>query len=584
MAKGKKITVPPSILIPCSYISTESNKTGAWRFLRPRYDEKTSPCSAACPAGEDIGRIEMLATQGLFKEAWETILRENPFPGVCGRVCYHPCESACNRGEFDEAIAIHTIERFLSETAVRNDFKPVLERLPVRKEKIAIIGSGPGGLAGAYFLALLGYACDVFESMPEPGGVLRWGIPTYRLPLSALRNDISQIESQGVRIYTGRRITHDLLEDMYGTYDGIFVCCGHSASGSLGIPGEDLKGVTNGLDFLRSVREGEVPSVDGLSVIIGGGNTAVDVARSVIRFGGKALIAYRRRRQDMPAFEDEVAMLLDEGVELRELVAPIKITEEGGEYVLTLGSMRVAGEDTDGRALIERDGNTTEEIRIQRIFKAIGEVAAESWLEPPEKRKDIKILNNCVMVTRTDNPAVVFGGDLTADFKSVVNAVASGKEAAIALDILFQKGLDSVDEGLADCVVGDGPAHSMEIHMKGERYKRSSHIVTYEEINTDYFSFTQGITQPRLLKDERLCTFEEVDLKISASMAMRESERCFNCGLCNQCDNCYLYCPDMSVVHDNSINSRHIDYDYCKGCGLCVVECPRNAMGLEEEE
>jgi NADPH-dependent glutamate synthase beta subunit-like oxidoreductase/Pyruvate/2-oxoacid:ferredoxin oxidoreductase delta subunit len=583
MAKGKKITAPPSILIPCSYISTESNKTGAWRFLRPRYEEKTSPCSAACPAGEDIGRIEMLATQGLFKEAWETILRENPFPGVCGRVCYHPCESSCNRGEFDEAIAIHTIERFLSDTASRNDFKPVLERLPARKEKIAIIGSGPGGLAGAYFLALLGYTCDVFESMHEPGGVLRWGIPSYRLPLSALRNDISQIESQGVRIYLERRITRDLLEDMYGTYDGIFLCCGHSTSGSLGIPGEDLKGVTNGLDFLRSVREGEIPSVEGLSVIIGGGNTAVDVARSVIRFGGKALIAYRRRRQDMPAFKDEVAMLLDEGVELRELLAPIAITEESGEYVLTLGSMRVAGEDQDGRALVERDGDTIEEIRTRRIFKAIGEVAAEPWYQPPEKGNDIRVLNNCLMVIRTDHPAVVFGGDLTAGFKSVVNAVASGKEAAIAFDILFRKGLDSVDEGLADCKVGNGPSCSMEIHMKGERYKRNSHIVTYEEINTDYFSLTQGITQPRLLRDERLSSFEEVDLKISASMAMRESERCFNCGLCNQCDNCYLFCPDMSVVHDSNINSRHIDYDYCKGCGLCVVECPRNAMILEEE-
>jgi 2-oxoacid:acceptor oxidoreductase delta subunit (pyruvate/2-ketoisovalerate family) len=246
--------------------------------------------------------------------------------------------------------------------------------------------------------------------------------------------------------------------------------------------------------------------------------------------------------------------------------------------------MRVAGEDTDGRALVERDGDTTEEIRIQRVFKAIGEVAAESWFEPPEKGNDIKILNTCVMVNRPDHPAVVFGGDLTAGFKSVVNAVASGKEAAIALDIVFRKGLDSVDEGLADCMVGDGPAHSMEIHMKGERYKRSSHIVPYEEINTDYFSFTQGITQPRLLRDERLTSFEEVDLKISASVAMRESERCFNCGLCNQCDNCYIYCPDMSVVHDSSINGRHVDYDYCKGCGICVVECPRNAMSLEEED
>ena len=159
----------PIHIMPRSYLSTESNKTGSWRYLRPRYEEKTAPCSAACPAGEDIGKIEMLTTQGLFKEAWETILRENPFPGVCGRVCFHPCEGVCNRGEFDDAIAIHSVERFLADTAERNDLKPLLERLPSRPEKVAIAGAGPSGLAAAWFLSQLGYACDVFEAAPGGG-------------------------------------------------------------------------------------------------------------------------------------------------------------------------------------------------------------------------------------------------------------------------------------------------------------------------------------------------------------------------------------------------------------------------------
>lgn len=196
---GKKVTseVTP-LFFARSYSSTEDNKTGSWRFLRPRYEEKTPPCSVACPAGEDIGRIEALTNQGMFKEAWETILRENPFPGVCGSVCYHPCEEVCNRGEFDDAVAINAIERFLADTARRNEFKPFLERLPAKKEKIAVIGGGPGGLAAAYFLTLLGYDCDVFEATTEPGGVLRWGIPQYRLPLPVLERDISLIEEQGV--------------------------------------------------------------------------------------------------------------------------------------------------------------------------------------------------------------------------------------------------------------------------------------------------------------------------------------------------------------------------------------------------
>ncbi|MDO9529143.1 MAG: NAD(P)-binding protein [Syntrophales bacterium] len=186
MTEKKEIIEAIPLLVPHSYLTTESNKTGSWRFLKPRYEEKTSPCSTACPAGEDIGQIEMLTARGLFKEAWETILRENPFPGVCGRVCYHPCEKICNREEFDKAIAIHSIERFLADTAIRNDLKPLLERNPARKQKIAVIGAGPSGLAAAYFLTLLGYTCDVFEAMPEPGGILRWGIPPYRLPLSVL--------------------------------------------------------------------------------------------------------------------------------------------------------------------------------------------------------------------------------------------------------------------------------------------------------------------------------------------------------------------------------------------------------------
>ena len=326
-------TIP--LFMPRSYMSTESNKTGSWRFLQPLYDEKTSPCSAACPAGEDIARIEMLTSQGLFKEAWETILRENPFPSVCGRVCPHPCESVCNRREFDEAIAIHTVERFLAETAGRYDLKPTLPRLAAKKQKIAVVGSGPAGLAASYFLAQLGYTCDVFEAMPEPGGVLRWGIPSYRLPLAALRNEITRFKSQGVHIYTGQRIGKDFMQDAGRRYDAVFMGCGHSRTTRLGIPGEETSTVEDGLAFLKRMRRGESISIIGLSVIIGGGKTAIDVARSIVRLGAKALILYRRRRLDMPAFGEEVEMALEEGVEIRELVTPVKVATEGGQSVLT---------------------------------------------------------------------------------------------------------------------------------------------------------------------------------------------------------------------------------------------------------
>ena len=235
------ITLP--LLIPCSSQSTESNKTGSWRFLRPQFDEKTSPCSAACPAGEDIASIEMLSAQGSFKEAWEMILKENPFPGVCGRVCPHPCEGVCNRREFDEAVDIHAIERFLAETASRYNLKPILSRLTAKKQRIAVVGAGPAGLSASYFLALLGYSCDVFEAMPEPGGVLRWGIPIYRLPLPALRSDIARIESQDVRILTGQKLGSKVLRDAGDRYDAVFMGSGRSRTVKLGVPGEELNAI-----------------------------------------------------------------------------------------------------------------------------------------------------------------------------------------------------------------------------------------------------------------------------------------------------------------------------------------------------
>ncbi len=585
MAQKSQVQVKaenPIHIMPRSTQSTEANKTGSWRYLRPRYEEKTAPCSAACPAGEDIGRIEMLTTQGLFKEAWETILRENPFPGVCGRVCFHPCEGACNRGEFDDPIAIHSLERFLADTAERDDLKPLLERLPSRPEKVAIAGAGPSGLAAAWFLTQLGYTCDVFEASAEAGGILRWGIPLYRLPLAALRREIAQIEAQGVRIHTGRPVTADLLKDLEKSYRAVYLACGHAKTTALRVPGEELEGVGDGLKFLEKVRNGEQPPVTGVCAVIGGGNTAVDVARSIVRLGGEALILYRRRRQDMPAFGDEVQMALEEGVKLTELVAPARIEKDGGRYRVTLRQMKVTGEE-GGRGRVEPDGDRTIEVAVDRLFKATGAEAAEGWLNPPTAVKELLSLSHCALVTTDGRPAVAYGGDVTNDIKSVVHAVASGKQAAIALDALFREGPDAVLPKLDACTVGNGPSLSMEVYMGGERRLRNRHVVSYGEINKDYFRYAPRMTQPRLVREERVRTFTEIDLRVSGNIAMREAERCFNCGLCNQCDNCHLFCPDLSVIHDPSTQGRHINYDYCKGCGLCVVECPRNAMTLEEE-
>jgi len=570
------------LFIPSSYLTTEANKTGSWRFLRPRYDEKTAPCAVACPAGEDISRVLMLASQGLFKEAWETVLVENPFPGVCGRICHHPCETVCNRAHFDEAIATHAIERFLADTASRNELKPRLDRLPAKRERIAVAGAGPSGLAAAYFLALLGYGCDIYEAMGEPGGVLRWGVPSYRLPSGALRNEIAQIVELGVRIHCGNPVGEEFLGRAASTHDAVFVGCGCGREHGLAAAGEDLPGVEDGLELLRKVAAGNGGALEGPVAVIGGGYAAIEAARCVVRLGGKAILIYRRRREDMPASREQIAMAMEEGVEVRAGMAAVRIEAQSGEFLLTLREAQAEGGDANAGTASGRAAGKTDTIRVGRIFRAGGFDAAEQWMLPPPGDGVLR-LNNSVLVFTEAGPRV-FGGDLVNTSKSVAHAVASGKEAAIALDLLFREGIDSIRPELERCSVGGRRSLSMEAHMNGPRSLRSSAVVRYSEINTDYFRFSPRLTQPRLLKGERSRSFAEIDLKISANLAMREAERCFNCGICNQCDNCRLFCPDLAVVRDQSPLGRRIDYDYCKGCGICVVECPRNAMTLEEEQ
>ncbi len=579
----KQIRMPEKLLISRSHTTSEGNKTGSWRYLMPRYYEKTAPCSTTCPAGEDIGRVEMLNAQGFFKEAWETILLENPFPAVCGRICFHPCEMVCNRRQFDEAVSIRSLERFVADTAQRYKLQSALQPASRHKEKVAVIGAGPAGLAAAHFLYLLGYPCDVFETLPEPGGILRWGLPRYRLPLDALTPEINRIQQEGVSFFCGKPVRHDFLESAGETYAAVFMTCGLGRMPHLHIPGEESAGVSGGLDFLRAIVRDAPPVLSGTVAVIGGGNTALDVARCARRLGAEAVILYRRRRQDMPAFAEEIEMALAEGVELMELCAPIRIDPSEDGLRITLQQMKPTTLDGDGRIRVVPDTNQVRTLAVAHVFKAIGFEAAEPWHLPPGEPENLLKLRHAVLTRPPKGIPVVYCGDPVTEIQSVVHAVASAKEGVMALDVLFRKGSRAITEELSAAATGPGGALSMECFRNGERASRSPHVVAYEEINIDYFEYAPRMVQPRLLQSERVASFTEIDLKISASMAIREAERCFNCGLCNQCDNCRIFCPDLAVLREDSSRGRRIEYDYCKGCGICVVECPRNAMVLEEE-
>src|SRR4030043_781960 len=302
------------------------NKTGAWRTQRPFYEDKTAPCNAACPAGNDIVSFIQKINQGDVEGAWSLIQEENPFPGVCGRGCFHPCESKCNRGRFDEPIAIHALERFVADLASQRSRK--IEKISTReKEKIAVIGSGPAGMSCAYHLAKLHYHVTVFESFPLTGGLLRIGIPSYRLPKEVLDREISQIEALGVEIRTGVSMGEDLKIENLKDYHAIFIATGAHRRRSLQIPGEKGRSVFSGLDLLKRINLDEKIKVGERVAIIGGGNTAIDVARSVIRLGKRVTILYRRSKEEMPAFEDEIVEAIEEGVEIRYLINPTRGTQ-----------------------------------------------------------------------------------------------------------------------------------------------------------------------------------------------------------------------------------------------------------------
>jgi NADPH-dependent glutamate synthase beta subunit-like oxidoreductase len=527
----------------------------------------------------------MLARQGLLKKAWETILEENPFPSICGRVCFHPCENACNRGELDEPIAIHSIERFVGDRALSDGQVADLQQLPTNGRKVAIAGAGPAGLAAAYFLGRMGYQSDVFEAAPEPGGLLRWAIPGYRLPEEVLKREINRIENCGATIHCKTPVTQDLLQQLTTTYDAIFVGCGFGRPIQMKIPGEQL--AHDGLKFLKRIPCAQIPSIQGTAAVVGGGNTAIDVARSLKRVGATPIIVYRRRKQDMPAFEPEIEMALSEGITLKELVAPIHIDKNdnapsapGTEIRMTLQKMKVSAREIRGRARVVADGDITATMSVNHIFMAIGAGPEALWHQPEKTETGECTLSHCKIIER--NVPLIFGGDLINETKSVTDAIASGKQAAIALDVYYKQGWGAITENLDDCRVGSGPALSMSAYLAKERINRNAHVVSFQEINTDYFQSDRRILPARLAPDQRVRSFAEIVSTLTKDAAIKEAERCFNCGICTSCDYCRIFCPEVAVIVEKA--QRHINLDYCKGCGICVTECPRNAMALEKEK
>lgn len=524
------------------------NKTGNWRVIAPKYEELEAPCTDNCPAGTDVRKFVRLASEGKFEEAYETIYQHNPFPAICGRVCPHFCQQNCNRIFLDEKVNIGAIERFIGD---KNWQYPHQPEAVENKEKIAVVGSGPAGLTAALRLRKMGYEVTVFEALPKAGGMMRSGIPAFRLPPDVLDKEIEKIVRQGVKIITGKKVTIDELD---GKFSAIITAVGSHIGSNLRVGNDEL--LIDGIEFLRDLnlsgKKKQIKPGEAVAVI-GGGNTAIDVARTVLRLGAKPTIYYRRTRQEMPAIAEEVEEAIKEGVPIQFLTAPVRLENRNGRYELILQKMELGEPDESGRRRpLPVEGSKYSEM-TDKLIKAIGQ-----WPDPfVFSGKEIEARQGRLNEDLADSKTPVFCAGDMAWGGTVVEAIGSGNEVGREVDT-FLKG------------------------KEWNKPEKNREVATHDRINYRYYLPTPGNPTPVTTPGNLTNNFDEVAGGLTEETILKEAGRCLHCGECFNCGNCLNYCPDAAIFIDDDFRLR-IDYDYCKGCGICVRECPCSAIQYVEE-
>ena len=526
-----------------------ANKTGAWRTNRPVYLDRLPPCNHACPAGENIQNWLYHAESGDYESAWRALTEDNPLPAVMGRVCYHPCEGACNRGKVDEAVGINSVERFLGDEALRKGWKFATPRAESGK-RVLIVGAGPSGLSAAYHLRRLGHDVTIFEAGPVAGGMMRFGIPKYRLPRDVLDGEVARIVAMGVRLKLGRKVSNILSTMKEGGFDAAFLAVGAHIAKRAYIPAGTAAHVLDAVSVLRSMEGEEKPMLGRRVVVYGGGNTALDVARTAKRLGAsEAIIVYRRTREKMPAHDFEVEEALQEGVLIKWLSTIRNVADEG---TLTVEKMAL-----DDQGFPQPTGEL-ETLEADSLVLALGQEVDLSLLDgvPGLTVKDGTVAVGPNMMT--GHPGIFAGGDMVPSERTVTVGVGHGKKAARHIDAW----------------------------LRGELYEPAPkhELATAEKLNTWYYSDAPKTVRPTLDLARRTSTFDEVVHGLDESNALYEARRCLSCGNCFECDNCYGVCPDNAVIKLGPGKRFQFNYDYCKGCGICVSECPCGAIKMVPEE
>jgi len=528
--------------------SSLANRTGSWRTFRPEYVDRLPPCNDACPAGENIQGWLYHAESGDYESAWRLLTTDNPLPAVMGRVCYHPCETACNRAKLDVAVGINPVERFLGDEALRRGwtFPQPVQRTGKR---VLVVGAGPSGLSAAYHLARCGHQVVIHEAGPVAGGMMRFGIPKYRLPREVLQAEIDRILALGVHLELNTKVSNLLESIRKGSFDAAFLAVGAHIAKRAYIPAGSAARMLDAISVLRSMDGEEQPMLGRRVVVYGGGNTAVDVARTAKRLGAEeSIIVYRRTREKMPAHDSEIEEALAEGV----LIKWLSTITDATEASITVEKMQL-----DDQGFPQPTGEV-ETLAADSVVLALGQDVDLSLLDGVP---GLELDNGVVKVDAgmmTGHPGIFAGGDMVPAERTVTVAVGHGKLAARHIDAWLRG----------------------EQYLSPERHE----IADFSKLNTWYYSDAPKTVQPVLDLVRRQSTFEEVVGTLDEGNALFEARRCLSCGNCFECDNCYGICPDNAITKLGPGERYRFNYDYCKGCALCEEECPCGAIRMVPEE
>ena len=528
-------------------LTHEKRNVGPQRIQRPIYVDLLPTCNNACPAGENIQAWLTHAQAGRFKEAWQSLTENNPMPAIHGRVCYHPCETACNRGKLDSSVSIHAVERFLGDLALQENWQFEVTAQPTGK-RVLIVGAGPSGLSAAYHLARMGHEVEIYEAGPMAGGMMHFGIPSYRLPRDVLDAEIKRIENMGVKIVLNHRVDDLLVEKRQGDFDAIFVAVGAHISKRTDIPARDAGKMLDAISFLKDVETGNAPKLGRRVAIYGGGNTAMDAARVAKRLGYEPLIIYRRDRAHMPAHEFEADEALEEDVKIHWL-RTIKNIEE------TTFTVEVMEIDEKGRP---RPTGRFETLEADALILALGQDVDTSFMQKVPgvqfKADGVVIVNDQMM---TGSPGLFAGGDMVPSDRTVTIGVGHGKKAA----------------------------RNIDAWLRGESYVRppKHDLATFDKLHVWYYTDAAQRPQGHLDMKKRQSSFEEVVAGLSQKEALYEAKRCLSCGNCYECDGCYGACPEDAIIKLGPGRRYRYNYELCTGCAVCFEQCPCHAIEMIPE-